>query len=128
VTDPDRVVWIVVAHGSRAPGTIADHEQVCSELAARAGDAVSDVLPGFLEISEPSIPAAIDAAVDGGAGSVVLLPYFLHAGNHTRRDIPAIIDEARQRHPDVELVLAGHLGPHDALVDVLLDRARAARP
>jgi sirohydrochlorin ferrochelatase len=120
-------VWIVVAHGSRAPGTVSDHAEVCSALHDKAGDEVVAVMPAFLEISEPSIPDAIDAAAARGAGRIVLLPYFLHAGNHMRRDIPALVDEARTRHPDVELTLADHLGPDGALVDILLQRARAAR-
>jgi sirohydrochlorin ferrochelatase len=120
-------VWIVVAHGSRAPGTVEDHGTVCSALHAKAGDEVVAVTPAFLEISEPSIPDAIDAAAANGAGRIVLLPYFLHAGNHMRRDIPALVDEARTRHPEVDVVLAEHLGLHDALLEVLLDRARAVR-
>lgn len=119
--------WIVVAHGSRAPGTVEDHTDVCRALRERADGEVASVEPAFLEISEPSIPDAIDRAVADGAARVVLLPYFLHAGNHMRRDIPALVDEARLRHPDVEIELAEHLGLHDALLDVLLDRARAVR-
>ena len=122
------VVWLVVAHGSRASGTVEDHVAVCRTLRDRAGFEVADVRPAFLELNDPSIPTAIDAAIADGAARLVLLPYFLHAGNHTQRDIPAFIDEASERHPDVEIVLAEHLGPHDALVDVLLERARAAGP
>ncbi len=123
-----RVEWIVVAHGSRAEGTVDDHEDLCRALADRAGDDAAEVRAAFLELNAPSIPEAIDLAVADGADRVVLLPYFLHAGNHTRRDIPALLAEAEVRHPGVELVLADHLAPHDALVDVLLDRARAVAP
>jgi sirohydrochlorin cobaltochelatase len=119
-------IWIVIAHGSRAPGTTDDHERLCRQLASDAGDTVDHVLPAYLEINDPTIPAAIDAAVADGAQQLVLLPYFLHAGNHTRRDIPEIMDSARQRHPGVDLVLAPHLGPDQRLTEILLDRAVAA--
>lgn len=118
--------WIVVAHGSRAPGTVDDHQRVCDELAARAGTQVRSVRGAFLEINEPTIPEAIDSAVATGVARVVVLPYFLHAGTHTRRDIPALLDEARARHPGTEFALAGHLAPDPRLIDVLLARGHAA--
>lgn len=120
-----RTAWLVVAHGSRAPHVTDDHDAVCAELADDAPEGV-DVRPAYLEINDPSIPDAIDAAVADGADRVVLLPYFLHAGNHTRRDIPAAIDEAAVRHPGVVLTMADHLGPDARLVAILADRAAAA--
>ncbi|WP_195210453.1 sirohydrochlorin chelatase [Actinomarinicola tropica] len=117
--------WLVVAHGSRAPGVTADHDAVCAALGTRAPAGI-DVRPAYLEINEPSIPDAIDAAVADGAERVVLVPYFLHAGNHTRRDIPAFVDEATVRHPGVALSMAEHLGPDDRLVAILADRAAEA--
>lgn len=119
------VAWLVVAHGSRAADLPEAHGEVCVRLAERAPRGVS-VRAAFLELTEPSIPSAIDAAVADGAGRVVVVPYFLHIGNHTRRDLPAIVEEARDRHPEVDVVLAEHLGLDDRLVDLLADRAIAA--
>jgi len=125
-SDPQsRVDWIVVAHGSRAGGTAADHEALCRDLAARAAGDVGAVHPAFLEISHPSVPEAIDDAVAGGARDIVVIPYFLHAGNHTQRDIPQLIDEARARHPGVSMELTGHLGPRERMVDILADLGRS---
>lgn len=125
-TSGPSTAWIVVAHGSRAPGTVDDHQRVCDELASRAGKAVDAVTGAFLEINEPSIPDAIDAVVAAGASRVVVLPYFLHAGTHTRRDIPALLDDARQRHPGTHFALASHLAPDPRLVEVLFARAQDA--
>ena len=120
------MTWLVIAHGSRNPALVEAHGQICSAIAGRVGDEAS-VKPAYLEITEPSIPEAIDDAVASGASTVVLVPYFLHVGNHTLRDLPEILDEARVRHRGVELVLAEHLGIDDRLVDLAIDRARSAR-
>jgi sirohydrochlorin ferrochelatase len=117
--------WLVIAHGSRNPDLVAAHGQVCDGIARRVADRAT-VRPAYLELTEPSIPDAIDAAVAGGARRVVLVPYFLHVGNHTLRDLPAILDDARSRHPDVGLALAEHLGVDERLVEVAIDRATAA--
>ena len=118
-------MWLVVAHGSRNPDLVDAHREVCDAIAGKAGDRAR-VRPAYLELTEPSIPDAIDSAIDSGAGRVVLVPYFLHVGNHTLRDLPSILDEARARHPQAELVLAPHLGFDERLVDVAIDRALAA--
>jgi len=115
---------LVIAHGSRAPGTVDAHRALCDLVADHLEAAV--VAPAFLEMNEPSIPEAIDAAVAEGADTVVLVPHFLHAGNHTRRDLPAALDAARARHPGVDLRLAEHLGADERIVAVLVDRTRDA--
>ncbi|MEO6629944.1 MAG: CbiX/SirB N-terminal domain-containing protein, partial [Aquihabitans sp.] len=77
------------------------------------------VRPAFLELAEPSIPDAIDGAVADGATTVVVVPYFLHPGRHQREDVPAIVEAARLRHPEVDLRLLDLFGADPALVDVL---------
>ena len=113
---------VLCAHGSRAPGTAEAQASVCAEL---AGDLGLPVLAGFLEITQPDIPTAIDRAIAGGASRVLLLPYFLHAGNHTTRDIPAIVSAAAGRHPGVAIEMTPLLGPDHRLVEICADRARA---
>jgi sirohydrochlorin ferrochelatase len=121
-------VTLLVAHGSRNPASAAAHEQLCRAVAdastAGAGHPV-EVRPAYLELSEPSIPDAIDAAVADGAGSIRVLPHFLGPGNHVLVDIPGIVEAARARHPGVTIELAEHLGSDPALVDLLAARVLA---
>ncbi len=114
---------IVVAHGSRAEGTPEAHAQLCAEIERRLDVPVSGA---FLEITPPDIPSAIDGAVAHGATDVVLLPYFLLAGNHTTRDIPEIMERARQAHPGIRVTMTAPVGPDPRLVDICVDRAIAA--
>jgi sirohydrochlorin ferrochelatase len=119
--------WLVIAHGSRNPALVEAHGTICAAIADRVGGEAR-VAPAYLELTEPSIPDAIDAAAADGATDIVLVPYFLHVGNHTLRDLPEILEAARQRHSGVEIVLAEHLGIDDRLVDLAIDRAREAVP
>lgn len=91
---------------------------VCAALQA---DVAADVVvaPGYLEITDPDIPTAIDEAVATGVDRVVVLPYFLHPGNHTGRDIPEAVEAARIRHPDATIDLADFFGADPALVATL---------
>src|SRR5690606_4191745 len=115
------VVTLLVAHGSRNPRAAEEHARLCAEVSSRAGGV--EVRPAYLEITEPSIPDAIDAAVADGATVVRLLPHFLGSGNHVLVDLPAIADTARQRHPQVRIDLLEHLGADPRLAQLLAEKA-----
>jgi sirohydrochlorin cobaltochelatase len=112
---PD-TVWILIAHGSRRAESSVDHAALCAAVAEAAGTPVE---PAYLEIAGPSIPEAVASAVDGGATTVVLLPYFLHPGNHVREDLPRIAQECRDAHPGTAVELRTHVGADPRLVGLL---------
>ena len=116
-------VVIVVAHGSRAEQANDAHRHVVSELAGRVAGTVH---PAFLELAEPSIPDAIDAAIAAGAAPVLVLPYFLYPGRHLTRDLPAIVADATQRHPGHEISLLDLFGARPGVVDVLAAQVEEA--
>ena len=110
---------LLIAHGSRNPAAQADHERLCERVGVAAG---VPVRPAYLELAEPGITAAIDAAVAGGAERVRLVPVFLHSGNHVARDIPEAVAAARAAHPGVTIELDEHVGADPALVDLIAAR------
>lgn len=121
--DSTAVAVVVAAHGSRAAAANDAHHRVVAGLGERSG---RTVLAAFLELVEPSIPDAIDAAVAGGASTVLVVPYFLHPGRHSTEDIPAIVADARERHPAADLRLLDLFGADPALVDLLAAQVGAA--
>lgn len=123
LASPPSSAVVLVAHGSRAEGTAGDHAELAATLAGELG---MPVHPAFLEITEPDIPTAIHTAVAAGAREVLLVPYFLLAGNHTRRDIPAFMERAAREHPGVRLRMTRPIGPDPRLVAICADRARDA--
>jgi sirohydrochlorin ferrochelatase len=118
----DDTIVLLIAHGSRAERTTADHEALCRAVAEASGAVVR---PAYLEISDPSIPDAIDTAVADGATTVRLVPHFLHLGNHVAADLPDIASAAADRHPGVQIPLEEHLGADPGLVDLLAARVRS---
>ena len=114
---------LLIAHGSRQPEANADLHHVAEGL-RRRGHAVVEA--AFLELVEPDIDEAGARCAARGAGRVVLLPYFLSAGVHVRRDLTAARDRLAVRFPGVEFRLAKPLGRHPLLLDVVAQRARDA--
>lgn len=119
-----RRVLLVLAHGSRRHDSNEAVRRLSGRLGELLGDRYARVAPAFLELAEPSIPAAIDVAVGAGAEEVVLFPYFLSAGRHVCEDIPRLVAEARHRHPHVRLALRPHLGELPGVLPLLVEYLR----
>src|SRR5947209_131599 len=113
---------LLIAHGSQRPEANDDLSHVAAELRGR-GHVVAEA---FLELAEPAIDAGARRCVAQGAGRVVLVPYFLSAGVHVRRDLAAARDRLAARHPAVEFRLAEPLGRHPLLTEVVAQRAAEA--
>jgi sirohydrochlorin ferrochelatase len=112
---------LLIAHGSREPAANADLHRLADEL--RATGRYAAVVAAFLELAEPDIDAGGAACVAAGAGRVVLVPYFLSAGVHVRRDLAAARERLAGRHSGVEFRLAEPLGPHPLLTEIVVQRA-----
>jgi sirohydrochlorin ferrochelatase len=125
-TDPEAMTTtalLLIAHGSREPEANEDLAHVASSLRQRG----HVVIEAFLELAEPDIDAGAGRCVALGARSVVLVPYFLSAGVHVRRDLARARDRLAARYPGVEFRLAQPLGPHPLLTEVVAQRAEEAR-
>jgi sirohydrochlorin ferrochelatase len=115
---------LLIAHGSREADANADLHHV-AECLRRRGESI--VVASFLELAEPGIAEGGQACVEAGAECVVLVPYFLSAGVHVRRDLARTREELAKAFPRVDFVLAEPLGRHPLLVEVVAERVREAR-
>ncbi len=79
-----------------------------------------------LQFCAHDLSSAVDEAVKDGAKKVIIIPYFLHLGNHMIKDIPAEISALRDKYPGVMIDLAEHLGVHPKLAEIVLERIREA--
>jgi sirohydrochlorin ferrochelatase len=114
---------LLIAHGSRKDEANSDLEHVAAGLRAR-GFAIVET--SFLELAEPDVDGGGVRCGERGAGLVILVPYFLSAGVHVRRDLTAARDRLAARFPHVEFRLAEPLGRHALLIDVVAERVKEA--
>lgn len=115
---------LLIAHGSRRDEANADLYEVVAEM-RRRGNYVC-VEAAFLELAVPDIDQGAAACVANGAQCVVLLPYFLSAGVHVRRDLADIRQRLADQYPRVSFHLTEPLGPHPLLMTIVEERARHA--
>lgn len=111
---------LIMAHGSRIP----EANDAVHEIAARVKKMTEFeiVEVSFREQHLPNIQQGVDACVAQGAQRILLVPYFLYMGAHVLEDLPEELVEAKKRHPGVEMVLGKHLGVHDKLAEIVVER------
>ncbi len=115
---------LLVGHGSR--------DARFADAVRRVADATRRRLPGtdvaisYLDLTAPSVGAAIADLAAVGHRSVVAVPLLFSEAFHARTDLPGILAAARVAHPGVDIVQADVLGHDDRIVTALADRALAA--
>jgi sirohydrochlorin ferrochelatase len=114
---------LIVDHGSRQPSANAQVEIVAARVRERRPGVI--VEHAHMEIAAPSLADGVAACVEAGAHEIIVHPYFLGSGRHTRQTIPELVAELSGRHPDIAIHVSEPLGVHDKLVDVVLERIDA---
>jgi sirohydrochlorin cobaltochelatase len=108
---------ILFAHGSRDPQWRAPMEAVAARAAALEPQA--RVACAYLELMEPDLPTCATAMAAQGITTITIVPMFLGVGRHAREDLPVIVSQLRQQHPQVNFELRPAIGEDDRVVDML---------
>ena len=104
---------ILFAHGARDPRWAAPFEAVAARVRAQRPDVA--VRLAFLEIMSPSLPDAGAELAAQGCQNLQVLPLFLGAGGHVRKDLPLLIDALRTAHPGMAVTLQPPVGELDSV-------------
>ncbi len=115
---------ILFAHGARDPRWAQPFESVAAQVrAARPGVAVR---LAYLELMAPDLPSVGAELAAAGCTQVQILPLFLGAGGHVRRDLPALVDGLRAAHPGTVFTLHHAAGESAHVIAALAAAGLAA--
>lgn len=96
---------ILLAHGSSDQRWCDTFEKLAEPTLASVGNSRI----AYMELSAPSLQDAIAEGVEGGYRSFKVVPLFLAAGRHLRKDVPAMLEELEISH-DVKITLEPPVG------------------
>jgi sirohydrochlorin cobaltochelatase len=113
-TNPDSTGLLLFAHGARDPQWALPFEAVARQCAAARG--AQRVALAFLEFMPPGLVAAGGALVAAGCTAVDVVPLFLGAGGHVRKDIPVLLAQLMDAHPAVRFTLRPAIGEAQAVI------------
>ena len=99
---------VLFAHGARAASWAEPFQRLRDLTAARRPDCAVSL--AFLELMTPSLPDEVGALVALGAREITIVPVFLGQGGHLLRDLPALLEQLRESHPDVTFATVPAVG------------------
>ena len=108
---------LLFAHGARDPNWALPFEAVASAVRAARPDQA--VRLAFLEFMAPDIRSAVAELAAHGCEHVDVLPLFLGAGGHVRKDLPPLLDDLRVIHSSVSFTLHPAVGEAPSLVTAM---------
>ena len=112
---------LLFAHGARDMHWAQPFAQVAA--AVRAARPQLAVRLAFLEFMAPDIAAAAAGLAGDGCTDIHVLPLFLGAGGHVRKDLPPLLDRLRARHPGVAFTLHPAVGEAPILIAAMAEIA-----
>ena len=115
---------ILFAHGARDPRWAAPFESVVAQVrASRPGLMVK---LAFLDIMSPGLVEAGGELAQAGCQRIEVVPMFLGAGGHVRKDLRQLADALCAAHPQLQLVVHPAIGEADSVVAAMAAAAVAA--
>src|SRR6266849_2215786 len=111
---------LVVGHGSHRREANDDVREAARRIAERGRFPLVEA--AFLEIEHPNISKAFARLVEQGADEIIVHPYFLSPGRHTRGDIPIEVREAASHHPGVNYRITEPLSAHPLVIEASVER------
>jgi sirohydrochlorin cobaltochelatase len=117
---------ILFAHGARDPLWSRPFEAVAQRI--RALRPQTQVRLAYLEFMQPRLTEAGDELAGMGASTVTVVPMFLGAGGHVRRDLPALFDDLKRRHTNVTWLLQSAIGEAPSVIEAMACEAVRAAP
>lgn len=108
---------LLFAHGARDPLWAQPFEEVARRVVDRDPEVAVEL--AFLEFMSPTLREAGHALVRAGCGRVDVVPLFLGAGGHVRKDLPALLAELSTEYPTVEWKLQPAIGEADSVIEAM---------
>ena len=112
---------ILFAHGARDPRWAAPFEAVAQQI--RLLSPQIEVRLAFLEFMSPDLQSAGMDLAARGCQTVDVLPMFLGAGGHVRKDLPERLESLRTQAPQVRWQLRTAIGEAPEIIEAMARHA-----
>ena len=112
---------LLFGHGARNPDWAAPFHRIREAILKHRQDACVEI--GFLELIRPTLDEGIDSLVAQGARQIVIVPIFMAAGSHVRKDLPLMAAAAMERYPGLAIELAEPVGEATEVINAMANYA-----
>ena len=113
----EKTALILFAHGARDPEWANPMRRVRAAVMQQAP--AMRVELAFLEFMSPNLGDCARTLVAEGYTAISIVPLFIAQGGHLKNDVPLLMDELRNAHPDVRFVLSPPVGEAEPIVQAM---------
>ena len=117
---------LLFAHGARDPRWAEPFEDVARRVRAR--EPAIAVQLAYLEFMAPTLREAGANLVAAGCTHIDVVPLFLGAGGHVRKDLPELLAELSAAHPALQWRLQRAIGEIDSVIEAMARAALQTNP
>ncbi|WP_242217157.1 sirohydrochlorin chelatase [Bacillus cereus group sp. BfR-BA-01380] len=110
---------LYICHGSRLQEACEEATTFVTSCMERISAPIQELC--FLELASPSIAEGVTACVQKGATQIVIVPVFLLAAVHVKKDIPEELGQLQNQYPYVSFSYGNPFGVSRELVTAVLD-------
>ena len=110
---------VFVGRGSLVTESNAERYRLARTLMEESG--LGSIHLGFIQVSRPSVPEALNTAMASGARQIIVAPHFLFPGKLRTWNLDQVRAWAEQ-HPEVEVRVTEVIGDCDELARLIVDR------
>jgi len=114
---------LLFAHGARDARWALPFEDVARRVALLSPQTPVEL--AYLEFLEPNLVEAARRLAKAGCTDVSVVPLFLGAGGHVRKDLPQLLDQLGARYPQVAWQLHPAIGETECVVQAMADASLA---
>lgn len=108
---------ILFAHGARDPRWARPFEAVHDQLKSLLPDTL--IRLAFLEFMTPDLPSAGADLAQQGCQQVMVIPLFLGAGGHVRKDLPELVRQLQEEFAQTQWILQPAIGESALFINAL---------
>ncbi len=115
---------LYIGHGTRAKKGAEEAKSFLQRVIQQVDVPIQEI--SFLELTEPTIEFGFQRCVERGATEITIVPLFLLAAGHIKKDIPDALLPLRAKNPDVQVKMANPFGVQEEILDAVEELVRSA--
>lgn len=113
---------LYVGHGTRSRKGAEEAKQFLQKVITRVDVPIQEI--SFLELTVPSIEEGFIRCIARGATRIAIVPLFLLAAGHIKKDIPQALQSLQQLYPHISVRVADPFGVQDVILDGIAEMIR----
>jgi sirohydrochlorin ferrochelatase len=113
---------LYIGHGTRSKMGVQEAISFVQRVKHRVDVPIQEV--SFLELTEPSIEQGFQQCVERGATEITVVPLFLLAAGHIKKDIPEALSLLKKSYPEISIMISDPFGVQERIFDAIAELVR----